>query len=745
MTEKFKHQVFGIRHHGPGSARSLKLALEALKPDCLLVEGPPEANELIPLVLDAGMNPPVALLIYAETEPQRAVYYPFVRYSPEWQALCFGASQGITTRFFDLPLSHRLVEQSPLESSELEFDGVDSHYQPSLEQDPLFYLAQAAGYSDSERWWEQLVEERLSSEGVFEAILEAMTALRQEVKEASAHEERREAFMRSEIRRALAEGFERIAVVCGAWHSPALQDLSGLKQDKATLAKLPKSKVKATWIPYTSGRLARASGYGAGIRSPGWYDHVWQYSDNALAGRWLAKVAGLLREEGIDASSAQVIEGVRLAEALAALRGRASIGLDELNEAAYALFAGGNELILELIAERLIVASELGSVTERAPATPLQLDLEKAQKSLRMAPQALEKSLELDLRKDNDLARSQLLHRLRLLDIPWGEVLPSSGKGTFKELWQLCWHPEFVLRLIEAGYYGQTIEQASSSKVKELAQGATNLAYLSQLLDDSLLANIPEASQELVAMIQLKAAQDPDLSHLVSAFPRLTHVLRYGNVRLSKDADLSTLEHVVKGLLARICVALPAAASSLNEEAASKLFSDIQNLHASVKLLEEAERADWLATLEQLASSNLVHALIKGRSVKLLLDEGQLEPAEAARQLGIALSDPEIEKAAYWLEGLLKDAGLLVAHDDELFTVLDSWFASLSPEAFVRVLPLVRRTFSTFESPERQAIGQKAKGVKGTKSQQSLSLNEVRGEKMLEHLALLLGTKGEGV
>ena len=38
--------------------------------------------------------------------------------------------------------------------------------------------------------------------------------------------------------------------------------------------------------------------------------------------RWLTRVARLLRDEDLDASSAHVIEAVRLAEALAALRGR---------------------------------------------------------------------------------------------------------------------------------------------------------------------------------------------------------------------------------------------------------------------------------------------------------------------------------------------------------------------------------------------------------------------------------------
>ena len=37
--------VFGIRHHGAGSATSLRKALAELEPDCILIEGPPDADE----------------------------------------------------------------------------------------------------------------------------------------------------------------------------------------------------------------------------------------------------------------------------------------------------------------------------------------------------------------------------------------------------------------------------------------------------------------------------------------------------------------------------------------------------------------------------------------------------------------------------------------------------------------------------------------------------------------------------
>ena len=74
-------RLFGIRHHGAGSARHLFAALREYQPDCILLEGPPEADALLPLAAEADMQPPVALLAYRPDAPQQAVYYPFAAFS----------------------------------------------------------------------------------------------------------------------------------------------------------------------------------------------------------------------------------------------------------------------------------------------------------------------------------------------------------------------------------------------------------------------------------------------------------------------------------------------------------------------------------------------------------------------------------------------------------------------------------------------------------------------------------------
>ena len=107
-----KLSIFGIRHHGCGSARSVRRVLDKMRPDIVLIEGAPEANEIISLAGHPEIQPPVAILIYAPDDPKKAVYYPFAEFSPEWQAIKFALETNTLVRFIDLPQSHQLAVSS---------------------------------------------------------------------------------------------------------------------------------------------------------------------------------------------------------------------------------------------------------------------------------------------------------------------------------------------------------------------------------------------------------------------------------------------------------------------------------------------------------------------------------------------------------------------------------------------------------------------------------------------------------
>lgn len=751
--------VFGIRHHGPGSARSLCQALETLEPDIVLVEGPPEAEALLPLLLHPQMRPPVAILIYSPDQPEQAVYYPFAVFSPEWQALRYGLQRQLPVRFMDLPQSHRFgLRQQDTEQDSPARDGPtdpdnESPSSPNFRQDPLRLLAQAAGYSDGERWWEHLVEQRQDSTELFAAILTAMSVLRAEIEtlpSADFHsrlEACREAYMRKTIREAEKQGFEKIAVVCGAWHAPALVEMPPAKQDTAILKGLPRLKVEATWVPWTYGHLLMSNGYGAGIESPGWYQHLWDTggidSQAARSIRWMVRVAQLLRSQDLDASSASLIEAVRLAETLAALRELPLPGLPELNEAIQTGLCFGDPLPMQLIHDQLIVSERLGRVPEETPMVPLQQDLQRQQKHLRLKPSATETALELDLRKPLDLERSHLLHRLVLLELPWGIPQGSgSTRGTFREIWRLQWQPEFSLQLIEAGAWGNTIELAATACICDRAERA-NLPILTQLIDDTLLANLPPAITHLMARLEAEAALASDITHLMAALPPLVNVIRYGTVR---QLETQMVGQVVDGLITRICIGLPVAAASLNDEAAAELYQHLIAVHAAIGLLQQPAALElWQRVLGQLADQQGLHGLVAGRCCRLLFEAGVFQASDTARRLSLALSTAtEPTRAGHWIEGFLTGSGLLLLHNPALWQVLDHWLMQLSADTFTTVLPLLRRTFATFPAPERRQMGERVRqegpgeaGIGGT--QQATGFDPERAAAILPLITQLLG------
>jgi hypothetical protein len=701
--------IYGIRHHGPGSARSVRAALAEQRPDVVLIEGPPEADGLVELVADPEMQPPVALLGYVPGEPQHAAFWPFAVFSPEWQAIRYALGAGVPVRFCDLPAAYQLAMRDEGSGERRWVGGGDEA--PRTRTDPVGELAAAAGYDDPERWWEDVVE-HVPGTAVFDALAEAISILRADAGEAGPRDAAREAYMRKVLRRTIREGFERIAVVCGAWHVPALRDRPSAAADDRLLRGLPKVKATLTWVPWTYGRLSYSSGYGAGIRSPGWYDHLFSSPGQPIE-RWLAKAAAVLRDEGIPASSAHVIESVRLAEALAALRGRPLAGLEEVTEAARSVLCEGSDLLVALIQRQLVVGERLGAVPAATPMVPLQRDLQDQQRHLRLRPMAASRDYDLDLRKPNDLARSHLLHRLALLGVRWG--VPQQGRtrniGTFRESWQLTWRPELDLALIEASMWGSTVAAAAAQRARSVAAGATALDELTTLTERCLLADLGDALPVVLAAVRDRAALDTDVTHLMAALPALVRAARYGDVR---GTDPARLGDVAIEMITRICAGLPVAVASLDETAEQAIRERIDTVHSAIGLLADgASRDRWLDTLARLAVR--CPPLIAGRLTRLLLDAGRITADEAGIRMSRALSaGAQAQAAAGWAEGFLAGSGLLLVHDHKLLALADGWLAGLSADAFAAVLPALRRTFGGFAPPERQAIGQQAGRLDGS-------------------------------
>jgi hypothetical protein len=728
--------LFGIRHHGPGSAASLLAALDAVQPAAVLIEGPPEADKLIPYALAPGMQPPLALLAYAADAPECSVFFPFANFSPEWQAMLWALRHGCPVRFIDWPaalsLATKRTTRNPVPKIEdedaLELQPDATVPTPPLYLDPLDRLAEVSGYADGEALWNALVESSSAGREVFTAIEQAMTVLRaatdryQDRPFVALREARREAHMRLEIRKALKEHEGQIAVVVGAWHVPALRQKIAANEDRATLKDLPRVKVEISWVPWTETRLAAASGYGAGVTSPGWYGHLWQLFEGApnraapefFASSWQAKVAALLRAQGHAAATASVIEAARLALTLAAMRGQPMPGLDDMREATRAVLCHGDETPFRLIETRLIIGEAVGVLDESVPQMPLAADLAAWQRKLRLKPEALEQDIALDLRSDAGFAKSVLLHRLDLMDVAWGRLIDAgAGRGTFREIWRLVWSPELSVKLAEALVHGITIEQAAAGAAIARMTATATIASLADLVHRCLLSDLPETAERCIDRLQAAAVNAVDIASLMRALPPLVAILRYGTARKMPREALSAL---AKALAVEVNAGIALACSNLDDAAAEDMRQAAAEFDTALTLLGDDHLSEeWTCQLKRLAESAAVVPLIAGLALRRLYDRSASDTGTVTAAFMRALSPTQSPKAVgSWLDGFLGSNAEVMLQDSVLFGLVDSWIEVQQEADFIEILPMLRRAFGGFGATQRRRFlaevdkGQKA-------------------------------------
>ena len=713
MTEQRLH-IFGIRHHGPGSSRGLVAALNQLQPSKILIEGPAEASYLIAYAGHKNMVPPLAILVYASQDPAHASFYPFAAYSPEWCAMLWANEHKVPVEFIDLPCAYRLAKELAQESGQ-EQDATDQDHQPDdsegeenpqqiLARDPFYHLATLSGYDDAEAWWNDVIEEGHQGEDHFLAIENAVAALREQSIE-STETLQREAYMRLQIHRTLQAIDGTCAVVCGAWHAPALRAQKTIGADQKLINKLPKTKTEATWAPWSDRHLAVATGYGAGVVSPGWYGFLWEHGGNqsALAATWQTRVAHLLRHEGLMTSTANVIEAARLTSALTALRGRSSPGLTEMIDASLAVLCGGDTLPLKLINERLIIGAAVGEVASDVPQPPLQADLTKQLKKYRLKLETDPQELTLDLRSAAGIAKSVLFNRLLLLNISWGTFLPSSGRGTFRENWKLCWDPVFSVRLNEAIRFGPTLQRAAYNSAIEQVEQAKTIADAAKLVEQCLFANLIQAAEQAITRLESLAVQGNEVNFLINAVIPLVNILRYGTARPIPEL---TLKALTVSMINEALIRLPYATQNLDEQEAGAMMKRLLDFHHAMALLNEQELVSrWYGLLKSLSHANTCSPCIQGLATHLLFDNGQLGTDELHNKLASVMSygTPPLA-CAQWIEGFLSGSAEMIIVDDTLFSIMDKWLMSLSEESFMETIPLIRRAFSSFGLSQRHRL-----------------------------------------
>ena len=722
--------LFGVRHLSPAAAFHLRRALDQAQPQLVLVEGPSDLNDQMQWFCHPKTQFPAAILAYTRTPPVRTILYPFAVYSPEIQAIQWAREHGVECRFMDLPSSVFLA---------LGPDAPDPNApEEELEHatESVYRQLELLTGEDHDAFWERHFEQLEHGEEYRLACNTFGSQLReasQEGRRRAAETLVREAYMKRVIQQAIASGVpqERIFCVCGAFHVDGLMETAQMTDEEA--AALPCADSAATLMPYSYYRLSSRSGYGAGNKAPAYFELLW----NALNGpgleqvpyRYLTALAGAHRGAGNLVSSAEVIEAVRLAQALCGMRGSKVPTLSDLRDASVAVMGHGNFSELALAAAETEIGKKIGFLPEGVSRTSVQEDFYRQLKELRLEKYRTAglSQLDLDLRERlnvksqqaalTDLHRSFFLHRLRVLNIHFCQALPSRQEGaSWGEYWQLRWTPEVEIEVAESALLGDTIEGAAAYALKERAEEAGSIAQAAAIFEDAFLCGMPAAAQHALTVLQGLSVDAAALADVAETAMRLSLVVRYGGLR---RFDPQPVIPLVKQLYLRACLTLEQSCVCDAKSASDVTLAmdRLNTLQLSHDFLEEDR---WLTLLAGVSDRDDLNTRCSGFAMAILLERGKADEELLAREVARRLS-PGIpaDLGAGWFEGLAAKNRRALIVRLSLWRHLDCYLASLEEDAFRRALVFLRRAFSDFSPSEKNDIAENLGEIWGVSPQQT--------------------------
>jgi Family of unknown function (DUF5682) len=436
-----------------------------------------------------------------------------------------------------------------------------------------------------------------------------------------------------------------------------------------------------------------------------------------LSRRYLALVARHLREGGTHRSTAEVIDGVRLAETLAALKDGLAPTLADLRDAAVTLLGHGELSTVKESLARIDVGTAIGRLPKGVSQTSIQADFERELIRLKLEKyrSTVQRELDLDLRENRrvqseeaaylDLNRSSFLHRLRVLGVSFAKPgATRQQSATWAEKWFLQWSPESEIELVEAVLLGETVELATAYKFKSQLEACTSIADAAALVHDSCQCGLMASLELARRRLQELAAASTEFAALASAAWQLSLVVRYGDVR---RFDPQPLMPLLEELFVQATLAL-FAASACDDKAVQPLMHAIDELNkVGLEFHDRLEEPLWIEQLQKLADADDRNASLSGYACAILLERGLIENDALAREVSRRIS-PGVpaDLGAGWFEGLAQRNRYALLARQPLWEQLAGYIESLDEEQFRRALVFLRRAFGPFSAREKRHISE---------------------------------------
>jgi hypothetical protein len=764
---------FPVRHHSAAVARHVGQTIRQRRPKVVFIEGPTEAQELIPFVVDKATRPPIAIFSsYRDDDnvlglagvcspspeiPARfSCWYPLVAYSPEYIAMQAAQEVGAKVVFIDLP-HHALIKSRQQREEEAQQrdqtpneDVAEPTTPPTPNEDSLiassgFYqrLAAVAGYKSWDEAWDSIFEISESSLEDFRRELATFCAAARATSDAERIRtdgtlERERHFLKT-IRETLSSQNVKACeavVICGGFH------LFLDRTDATPPPVLPEGTVYTTVMPYSYFRISELSGYGAGNRAPQFYQTLWELTEagctDSLVAEHSIDVLKRVRRAGHGTSSADAIAIHQHAGMLAGLRGRRTPILDDIQDAIISCCCKGNPddegLPLRKAIDEANIGTKIGKVTTKLGHLPIVNDFFSQVSDLDLGESIGHErlvKLELDKRQAVDDRRSVFLHRLRFLEVPFASLTEShttelASGLLFRERWSVKWNPKVEPHLIEQTLLGESIEAAVFCRLREqLAATAQQAGETCGALRRATDMDLPNLILELQAACGVAIDADPRFASLAEAVGHLMVLDRYAVYRNINRTELNDL--LVRGF-DRACFALPDVACAPPEQH-DEIISGLKSL-AELLLRggrDDLDRAVFTSHVQTAANDSTV-PFLRGAFVGLLAEMREISSDELARQISaFALTNPErMVEAGDFIDGVMSVSRTSIMLGAEVLTAaIDELLRAANWDVFLTMLPRLRAAFERLHDRQVDSLAGAVARQYGLANEESAALTEL--------------------
>ena len=700
-----------IRHHSPACARGVRQMIHDVRPQAVLIEGPAEYDQLLPLLEDAATKPPIAILsVLPVGDGAISQFFPLADFSPEWVGLRTAAEMGTEVAFIDRPWT------STIDDTALAALASERYYAQSR---ALMTLAEAEHCRDHDELWEHLFELRDGTDwkALFDDVFawSALARLDYEPEVLTAEGSlAREDVMASHIAawRARTDGL--IVVITGAFHTLALvETLSGSGQTVDRVLSRPINTPQANLIRYDLAQLNRQTGYGAGVPSPGFYQRQWDAPGDAAV-EILSDVARLANAATTSdrMSVVDVIEASLQAHRLADLRGHSHPGRYDLLDACTSCFAQA-PAIRDAIT-RVFGGARIGAVPPNTPAPPIVAEARREAQKLRLViDDTMARDTSLDVRRSvTARRRSRFFWLMSYLQTGFArrtagsDYVAGRGLSLMREDWNYAWTPMVEANLIGLISDGATLHEAAQHRLRAAECDTRSSMVVAQTVAQAALIGLDDEVARLQRRLDDMIEQDPELPSVLGAAQQVLGLWRARDFLDIAEPEL--LLDVVNRALPQVAYLIGKSANASAEDEPGVITAmisahDLVRQQADLTSVNADVLRDALNRLRDDASPG-----VRGAALALGVASGDVPDEELTSAVRMVFGPgADMAAALRFFNGVMQAAPDLFLHTPELFDAVSGAVDALDPSAFLDALPELRASFAKLRPFETAQVAER--------------------------------------